>query len=850
MLDAVVEVAVIGAGGPSGLASCKEAKSHGIKVTGFESLDRVGGLWCADSTPTSSRGFAHSGLETNISRILSVFPDFPWPKGTPVFPNTQDMFNYLNAYAEHFDLKKDIQFESRVTTVSREGNKWLVEWTKNNIPYKKYFDAIIIATGKQNKPWLPDFQGLDQIPKEKKMHSADFKSSDDFTGERVLIVGGSVSGTYTAQEVADSAVEVIHLSRKPRWMISRYLPDSSGRILPWDTADTYKMNATTLSPDEKFQNFSEICSHQQEFPELKMTSEIPFGMVFVDDYLKKVKEKRITPVRGEIDYFTRDSAVLKDGHVIKFDRVIFSTGYETTEMPSILPKSISSNPNEKKLYLYMFPQNTQQIVMIGLHYASRFSLLAQQAEFACYILSGKGKLPSEEEMSADMERILALAPVDYMNTLARLTGSFLDIEQFEKENPQLCNRLKSFPFLPSQNKLTGPYRNPTAATEIINDAYEYLRSVTKEDEVGLAVEAIVANAERVQRRNSSNYSNLEDRRAEEVTGVEEKKDEQTTRREFIEKCTHWFTNKIEYSVGPNIGLYKSVGSDENLDRYCEQIKTAVAEFRFTTAFKITLESKLASAVEQALFVAMMFKKSPMIDKHYLMLHVDTRHARDDYLHSFLVLIPRDSRFLKQHNQFNSKAGTVNGSIFSSENEGILFVDPWRRKVFEPSVNASQHPLDFTPSISFAETPLYFENMDLCYLGLQKEFNEQEFNDLYFTCLSKEMLRLTRNSPPLTETLKAALNSKDFTVVFRKASASPDNIKVVELLLKNREFLGLDIHAKGETSGNALDIATAKKNDAAIQLLRSHLMLMPPPRTQDTPASAQSQPSVTPTGNLK
>lgn len=37
------EVAVIGAGGAAGLASCKEAISQGMKVMGFESSQRIGG---------------------------------------------------------------------------------------------------------------------------------------------------------------------------------------------------------------------------------------------------------------------------------------------------------------------------------------------------------------------------------------------------------------------------------------------------------------------------------------------------------------------------------------------------------------------------------------------------------------------------------------------------------------------------------------------------------------------------------------------------------------------------------------------------------------------------------------
>lgn len=329
------------------------------------------------------------------------------------------------------------------------------------------------------------------------MHSSAVRISDDFTNKRVLVVGGAVSGTDIAEKVANSSTQVIHLFRRPRWILQKNLPNSSGKILPWDIADTYKTNAKTLSPEEKFQNFSEICQAQQQYPEWRMTQEHPFAMVFADNYLEKVKEKRITLVQGEIDHFTHESAVLKNGQEIQFDIVIFCTGYKTDM--SFLHDPSWIDPNTKRLYLNMFPLNSAGIAILGMHPASRFSLLAQQAEFACHILSGNGKLPSDEEMHAEMDKLLALAPVDYMNTLAQRAGSFPNIEQFKDENPRLYRILKTSPFLPSQNKLMGPYQNPTAAIEIIYDADEYLRSVAN-DEVGLAVDAMVANANRAQRR--------------------------------------------------------------------------------------------------------------------------------------------------------------------------------------------------------------------------------------------------------------------------------------------------------------------------------------------------------------
>ena len=46
---------------------------------------------------------------TNLPKEVMAFPDFPFDKELPSFIGHMDVRKYLDAYADHFDLKRFIQ---------------------------------------------------------------------------------------------------------------------------------------------------------------------------------------------------------------------------------------------------------------------------------------------------------------------------------------------------------------------------------------------------------------------------------------------------------------------------------------------------------------------------------------------------------------------------------------------------------------------------------------------------------------------------------------------------------------------------------------------------------------------
>ena len=129
---------------------------------------------------------------------MTAFSDFPCPEEWPTFLPADLMGEYLEMYAERFDLTKFIKFNRIITSISplMNGNaehtgKWvlIVENSKKrgvelkrrdgpldlncitssleniedkNLRGKRHiFDKVIVATGHHWKPNFPEFEGME-----------------------------------------------------------------------------------------------------------------------------------------------------------------------------------------------------------------------------------------------------------------------------------------------------------------------------------------------------------------------------------------------------------------------------------------------------------------------------------------------------------------------------------------------------------------------------------------------------------------------------------------------------------------------------------------------------------------
>lgn len=207
---------MIGAGA-AGLVAARECLRQGLEVRVFEKSDKVGGVWQYTDEVEDDllgkypkrplHGSLYKNLRTNLPRKLMAYRDFPFEaeEGVSQFVSHERVRKYLEDFADHFELRPVIDFESGVTSVQSTGEgKWLVAAEKSP---EETFDAVIVCNGHYAKPRIPEIPGMDAF-EGLLMHSHNYRVPDPFAGKRVALFGAAASALDLSLEINQVAEEV------------------------------------------------------------------------------------------------------------------------------------------------------------------------------------------------------------------------------------------------------------------------------------------------------------------------------------------------------------------------------------------------------------------------------------------------------------------------------------------------------------------------------------------------------------------------------------------------------------------------------------------------------------------
>ena len=214
------KVAIIGAG-PAGLAAGRWLKREGFDPILFEQGDRLGGQWSAD--PRCS-GIWPS-MHTNTCREMTQFSDLAHEAGTPIYPSSGTMLGYLNRYADRFDLRPRIRLRTRVMALTRRADGgWSIHTEGDDgVEHEEVFAYVVIASGRFNKPRLPEVSGLASFTGASGViHTFHHKEPRRHVGKRVLVAGCAVSALEIASDLAMlGAARVVTTSRRQRYVVQK-----------------------------------------------------------------------------------------------------------------------------------------------------------------------------------------------------------------------------------------------------------------------------------------------------------------------------------------------------------------------------------------------------------------------------------------------------------------------------------------------------------------------------------------------------------------------------------------------------------------------------------------------------
>src|SRR4051794_32344796 len=207
-LDAVV----VGAGF-SGMYMLYKLREMGLSARVFEAADGVGGTWYWNRYPGArcdSESYYYS-----YSFSKEIQQEWEW---TCRYPEQPEILRYLNFVADKLDLRRDIQFKTRVTGAhyNEQTHRWDIETDDGNRFSAKYF---ITAVGCLSAAQVPNIKGIESF-QGKSYHTGHWPHEGvDFTGKRVGIIGTGSSGIQAIPVIAAQAAHLTVFQRTPNYTV-------------------------------------------------------------------------------------------------------------------------------------------------------------------------------------------------------------------------------------------------------------------------------------------------------------------------------------------------------------------------------------------------------------------------------------------------------------------------------------------------------------------------------------------------------------------------------------------------------------------------------------------------------
>jgi cation diffusion facilitator CzcD-associated flavoprotein CzcO len=208
--DLDFDAIVIGAG-VSGLYQLYRLRELGLRTRVFEAGNGVGGTWYWNRYPGAR--FDSESWTYGYSFSRELLKEWHWQEHFAPQPETE---RYLNHVADKFDLRRDIQLNSRVASAHyrEETRSWDITLGDGE-RYSTRF--LLTAIGILSAPTMPNIPGVGSF-KGQACHTHSWpKEGVDFSGKRVGIIGTGATAVQTIQEIAKNVGHLTVFQRTPNW---------------------------------------------------------------------------------------------------------------------------------------------------------------------------------------------------------------------------------------------------------------------------------------------------------------------------------------------------------------------------------------------------------------------------------------------------------------------------------------------------------------------------------------------------------------------------------------------------------------------------------------------------------
>src|ERR1043165_312638 len=204
------DAVIIGAG-VSGLYQLYKLRELGMRARIFETGSGVGGTWYWNRYPGAR--FDSESYTYAYSFSQELLEEWSWAER---FAGQAETERYLNHVADKFDLRRDIQFNSRV--VAAHYCEETRSWDGALEDGRRYSTRFLIpAIGVLSAPTMPRISGVESF-RGQSFHTHYWpKEPVSFAGKRVGVIGTGATAVQAITEIAKTVGHLTVFQRTPNW---------------------------------------------------------------------------------------------------------------------------------------------------------------------------------------------------------------------------------------------------------------------------------------------------------------------------------------------------------------------------------------------------------------------------------------------------------------------------------------------------------------------------------------------------------------------------------------------------------------------------------------------------------
>ena len=210
-----VDVAIVGAGF-AGLYMLHRARQAGFSAQVFERGGGVGGTWYWNRYPGARCDVP--SLEYSYQFSEELQQEWEWSEKYATQP---EILRYAEHVADRFDLRRDISFNTTVTSLRWSDDHWEVTTTCDTDSTETTTTArfVVLATGCLSSANVPRFAD-DHLFAGRTFHTGAWPHAGvDFSDQRVAVIGTGSSGIQSIPLIASQAAHLTVVQRTPAYSI-------------------------------------------------------------------------------------------------------------------------------------------------------------------------------------------------------------------------------------------------------------------------------------------------------------------------------------------------------------------------------------------------------------------------------------------------------------------------------------------------------------------------------------------------------------------------------------------------------------------------------------------------------